>query len=198
MVNLPLGENMLCWAQSLSHVLFFASPWTVAHKAPLSMWILQRILEWVAMPSSRGIFPTQGSNSGVPHYKWIRYWLSHQGSLRILEWVVYPFSKRSSQFRSPTRVSCIAGRFFTNWATREARKVKVKVIQSCLTLFDPVDCNPPGSPVHGILQARILEWVVIPFSRESSQPRDWTQVFHIAGIFLTIWATRKVQEYWSG
>ena len=47
---------------------------------------------------------------------------------------------------------------------------------SCLTLSDPVDCNPPGSSVHGILQARILEWVAIPFSRGSSQPRDPTRV----------------------
>ena len=46
----------------------------------------------------------------------------------------------------------------------------------------------PGSPVHGILQARVLEWVAVPFSRGSSQPRDWTQVSRIAGSFFTIWA----------
>ena len=50
------------------------------------------------------------------------------------------------------------------------------VIQSCLTLCDPMDCNPPGFSVHGILQARILEWVAIPFSRGCSQPRDQTWV----------------------
>ena len=50
-------------------------------------------------------------------------------------------------------------------------KVKVLVAQSCLTLCDPMDYNLPGSSVHGILQARILEWVAIPFSRGSSQPR---------------------------
>jgi len=44
------------------------------------------------------------------------------------------------------------------------------------TLYDPTDCSPPGSSVHGILQERILEWVAIPFSRGSSQPRDGTQV----------------------
>ena len=63
--------------------------------------------------------------------------------------------------------------------------------QSCLTLCDPIDCSPPSSSVHGILQARILEWVAIPFSRVSSQPTDWTQVSCIAGRFFTIWATRK-------
>ena len=49
--------------------------------------------------------------------------------------------------------------------------------------------------VHGILQAKILEWVAFPFSRGSSQPRDWTQVSHIAGRFSTSWATREAQEY---
>ena len=52
--------------------------------------------------------------------------------------------------------------------------------------------------VHGILQATILEWVAFPFSRGSSQPRDQTQVSHTAGRFFTSWATREVQEYWSG
>ena len=55
-------------------------------------------------------------------------------------------------------------------------KVKVFVAQSCLTLCNPMDCNLPGSSVCGILQARILEWVAIPFSRRSSQPRNWTLV----------------------
>ena len=54
-----------------------------------------------------------------------------------------------------------------------------------------MDCSPLGSSVHGILQARILEWVAIPFLRVSSQPRDWTQVSCIAGRFFTIWATKE-------
>ena len=68
----------------------------------------------------QGIFPTQGSNPGLPHCRQILYKLNHKGSLRILEWVAYPFSRGSSQPRNWTRVSCIAGRFFTNWAIREA------------------------------------------------------------------------------
>ena len=56
----------------------------------------------------------------------------------------------------------------------------------------------PRGIVHGILQARILEWVAVPFSRGSSQPRDGTQVSHIAGGFFTSWATREAQEYGSG
>ena len=67
--------------------------------------------------------------------------------------------------------------------------VKVLVAQSCPTPCNPIDCSPPGSSVHGILQARILEWVVIPFSRGSFQSRDWTWVSPIAGGFFTIWTT---------
>ena len=54
-------------------------------------------------------------------------------------------------------------------------------------------CNPLGSSVHGTLQARILEWVAIPFSRGSPRPRNWTQVSHIAGKFFTNWATKENQ-----
>ena len=62
----------------------------------------------------------QGLNPGLPHCRQIPYHLSHQRSPRILEWVAYPFSKRSSQPWNWTRVSCIAGGFFTSWSTREA------------------------------------------------------------------------------
>ena len=62
------------------------------------------------------------------------------------------------------------------------------------TLFDPLDHSPPGSSVHGILQARLLEWVAISFARGSSQPRDQTLVSWIAGRFFTIWATRKAPQ----
>ena len=55
-----------------------------------------------------------------------------------------------------------------------------------------------NSTVHGILQARILEWVAFPFSRGSFQPKDQIQVSYIAGRFFTSWATREAQEYWSG
>ena len=65
------------------------------------------------------------------------------------------------------------------------------VAQSCPTLCDPVDCSPPISSVHGILQARILECVAISFSRGSSRPRDQTQVSHIAGRRFNLWAIRE-------
>ena len=58
-------------------------------------------------------------------------------------------------------------------------------LQSCLTLCDPIDGSPPGFSVHGILQARILKWVAMPSSKGSFQPRDQTQVSHIADGFFT-------------
>ena len=90
---------------------------------------------------------------------------------RVLEWVAVSFSRGSSQPRDWTQVSCIAGRCFTIWATREA----------------------PCSSVYGILWARILECVAIPFSRRSSRPRDWTQVSSTVGRCFTVWATREVK-----
>ena len=65
------------------------------------------------------------------------------------------------------------------------------VAQSCPTLCDPMDCSLPGSSIHGIFQARVLEWVAISFSRGSSQPSDLTRVSHTPGRHFTVWATRE-------
>ena len=76
-------------------------------------------------------------------------------------------------------------------------KLKVLVTQSCPALCNPRVCNPPASSVHGLLQARILEWIAIAFSTVSSQPRGQTRVSCAASKFFTVWATREVQEYYS-
>ena len=68
-------------------------------------------------------------------------------------------------------------------------------LKSCLTLCNPMEYSPSTSSVHGVLQAGILKWVAIPFSKGSSRPRDWTWVSHIAGRFFTIWATREAPTY---
>ena len=73
-------------------------------------------------------------------------------------------------------------------------KVKVKSL-SHVRLFALVDCSPPSSSVHGILQARILEWVAVSFSRGSSQPRDRTQVSNIAGRRFNLCTTREAPVY---
>ena len=128
--------------------------------------ILQaRILEWVAIPFSRGSSWPEGSNPGLLHCRQILY--------------------NEPRGKPLTIIKCVC----------------VKVVQSCPTLCDPMDYM-----VHGILLARILEWVAFRFSRGSSQPRDWTQVSHIAGGFFTNWATReplqsksplKMYAHWS-
>ena len=88
------------------------------------------------------------------------------------------------------------GFWWVNHCTDKERfsKTIVKISQLCLTL-----CNPVDYTVHGILQARILEWVAFPFSRGSFQPRDRTQVSRIAGGFFTSWATWEAQrlESWK-
>ena len=83
--------------------------------------------------------------------------------------------------------------------------VQCLVVPSCPTLCDHMNCSPPGSSVHEILQARIQEWVAVPSSKGSCQPKDWTQVSCTAGRFFTDWATRealhvrrKVPEISSG
>ena len=77
----------------------------------------------------QGIFPTQGWNPGLPLCRGILYQLSHKGSPRILVWVAYPCSSRSSWPRNRTGVSCIAGRFFTNWAIQGSPSVLHTVSQ---------------------------------------------------------------------
>ena len=72
-------------------------------------------------------------------------------------------------------------------------KKESEVAQSCPTLYDPMDCNLQGSSIHGIFQARILEWVAISFFRGFFQPRDWTRVSRIAGRRFTIWATKEAK-----
>ena len=137
----------------------------------------------------QGIFPIQGSKPGLPHCRQIFYHLSHQGSPRILEGVAYPFSRGSSWPRNWTSISCIADRFFTSWATREAQcpaAAAAKSLQSCPTLCDPRDGSPPGSPVPGILQARTLEWLAISFSN-AQKWKVKVKLFSCVRLLATPW-----------
>ena len=109
------------------------SPWKWKPLSHVQLWdpmdytvhgILQaRTLEWVAFPFSRRSSPPQGLSPGLRYYRWILYQLSPKGSPRIPEWVAYPFSSGSSRSRNQIGVSCIAGRFFTNWAIRELKDI---------------------------------------------------------------------------
>ena len=118
-------------------------PNTHTHTYTYAHGILQaRILEWVFQSLFQGIFPTQGSNPGLLHCRWILCCLSHQGNPRILKWLAIPFSRGSSWHRDQTRVSCIAGRFFTIWGTREDPSLCVCVcVCVCVYTQVPYTCN---------------------------------------------------------
>ena len=105
--------------KSLSHVWLFVTPWTI-ESGVCSLSLCQ------------GLFPTQGSNSGLMHCRQTLYQLSHKGSPRILEWVAYPFSSGSSWPRNRTGVSCIADGLFTNWAIREAQITREVPVYFCI------------------------------------------------------------------
>ena len=116
LVEFPLWEvqGLLQW-KLLSHVLLFATPWNrhTVHG------ILQPDTGVGSLPLLQEIFPTEGWIPGLPHCRQFIYQLSLKGIPRLLEWVAYPFSSTSSQSRNWTRVSWIAGGFFTNWVIRE-------------------------------------------------------------------------------
>ena len=88
----------------------------------------------------QGIFPTQGSNPSLPHCRRILYQLSHKGSPKTLEWVAYPFCSRFFQPRNRTGISYIAGKFFTNWAMREAPQVDYIKLRSLCTAKEIITC----------------------------------------------------------
>ena len=101
-------------AESFSHVQLSVTPWTVGFQALLSTgFSRQEYWSGLSCPPP-GDLPNPGSSPGLAHCRWILYRLSQQGSLRILEWVAYPFSRGSCWPRNQTRVSCVAGGFFTN------------------------------------------------------------------------------------
>ena len=107
----------------------------------------------------------------------------------INEWMTWLFSGEKLNYERAFRVTPMK-----NFVQSLVKVKESEVAQLCPTLCDPMDCSPPGSSIHGILQARVLEWVAISFSRWSSRPRDWTWVSRIVGRRFAIWATREIQS----
>ena len=108
--------------------------------------------------------------------------------------IIFPSQNRLSSFPDHDNICLCSGTpMLPKLPWKKVKVLKVLVAQSCLILCSPVDHSLPGSSVHGILQARILEWVARGSSqpRASSQPRDQTWVSCITGRFFTIWATRE-------
>ena len=182
----------LSFCAVLSHVWLFATTWTVAPKAPLVHGIFHsKILEWVTISflqgSSRpkdwtpvfyisfladGFFTTESPLASNFSLKSRPSWTIKKISPEV---AFVLWGQNCPQLKN----HCIQQSY------NSLKCVRVKVAQSCLTLCDPMDYT-----VHGILQAKILEWVAISFARGSSQPRDRSQISHIAGEFFISWATR--------
>ena len=110
-----------------------------------------------------------------------------------------PLINKSPNFRSikPQQNLIIRKRqgintfYFQLYPPKQCEYLKEREGREENSLCDPMDCSLPGSSLHGILQARVLEWFAISFSSGSSQPRDWTQVSHIPGRHFNLWATRE-------
>ena len=154
-----------------------------------------RVLEWIAISSSRGIFPTQGPNPGLLHCRQMLYHLSHQGFC-IRGRKIWAPPKKRVKILDRTGIWALLDKNIPSMLNILSLSTVIWLyngkslfcgivcictcLYTCLTLYDPMNCSLPGSSVHGILQARILEWVAISFSRASSRPRDRTHVSSIS------------------
>ena len=115
-------------------------------------------------------------HDSICHPAWARESACHEG----MGWVVASFWSLRRDLTVFTRQPALSlPRYGARPQVSGLGGTCVLSFQSCLTLRDPVDCSLPGSTIHGILQVRILEWVVMPSSRGSSEPRDWTCVSYI-------------------
>ena len=134
------SESRLVLSDSLPpHVLY--SPWNSPgqNTGVVSLLLLQ------------GIFPTQGSNLGLPPWGQTLYQLSHQRCPRILEWGARPFSTGSSRPRSRIRVSCIVGAFFTHWAIREAPNILLAIFLWSRIGLEVLSCKGSGDKYLGFV-----------------------------------------------
>ena len=168
-----------------------------------------RILEWVSkyfLAHKKEWNNSNCSNMDGPreyHSKWSKPVRERQISYDILP--ICGIFKKWTYFQDRNRVAEIENKFMVTKGERgnklgvwdQHRNTEVKwseVAQLCPTLCDPVFCSPPGSSIHGILQAIILEWVAISFSRGSSRTRDRTQVSRIVGRCFNLWVTREAHR----
>ena len=135
------------------------------------------------------IFPTQELSWGLPHCRWILNQLSMREAKDCEDGLKYKAVASTSWI-----VWSLQTYFLSHPLYQQVKSKVVSKAQSCLTLCDPMDCSLPGSSVHGIFQAIVLEWIAISFSRGSSQPRNRTRVSRIVDKRFTVWATREVQQ----
>ena len=145
----------------------------------------ERLLNW----NNRGLFFSAKAFQG-----WMakpKFWGNHQN---IKDGILKP-SRSCRTSKGGDQEPLTDSRTEKDWDRGKKEKcVSRSAVSDSFAYGLLMDCSPPGSSVHGISQARILEWVAIPFSRGPSWPRDRTWVSLIAGRFFTVWATREVQE----
>ena len=165
------GEQCIFWSFPACGGASFGF-WSLPPSSKLVVWHLL----WLHFPllPSQDFFPMSG----------LLFHFHEMNEISFSFMVAFHLESTQIIQLSPSS-NCVNG-FNLIRSTKSSFIMKVKVAQSCLTLCDPMDCR-----VHGILQARILEWIAFPFSRRSSQPRDWAQVSLIVGGFFTSWATRE-------
>ena len=205
--------------QLLSRVWFFVTPWTAAHQASLSFTVSWSLLRFISIelvmlsnhlilcysllhlpsifPSIKVFFQWVSSSYQVAKkYRSFNISSSNEysqlNSFRIYQFdllAVQGILKSLFQHHSSKASVLWHSAFFLVQLSYES-----EVAQSCLTLCNPMDCSLPGSSVHGIFQASVLEWVAISFSRGSSWPRAWIRVSRIADRRFTIRATREAPK----
>ena len=107
-------------------------------------------------------------------------------------WYVFRLKRKENCKKKKKCVYCVY--ICVLWSDRKLHICCCLVTKLCLNLLQPHGCRPLGSSVHGISQARILEWVAISFSRGSSQPRNWTHVSSVGRWIVYFWVTRETQE----
>ena len=172
----------------LSHIWLFATLWTIACQVPLSMGFSRHEYWSGLLCSPPGDLPNPGIKSRSPALQADSLPAKPQGKPRLMsDKMIFHF------IWVENRYMCVflGGKnhsFSLCTMLNNPMCAMCLVVQSCLTLCDPMNCSPSGSLVHGLFQAWILEWVAISFSRGSSQPRDRTQVSHTVGRCFTIWA----------
>ena len=193
--------------QSLSHVQLFVTPWTAARQASMSFTVSQSSLKLMSIqsgmpsnlrwldeiPLSLSSLPVPGLSQWDSSSHQVTEVLEFQLQHQSFQWVFSVDSFRINWFD----LLALQGTL-KSFLQHHSSEVSIllyesesEVTQLCLTLCHPVDCSLPGSSVHGILQARILEWVVISFSRGSSRLRNPTWVSRIVGRRFNLWATRE-------
>ena len=168
-----------------------------------------------------GYYPVFGLLCSALELLW-HLWMCNLANANVLQWA-YNEAQGLLKFESSTILGLIGSNQFMSYSVLFFFNWRIIVIQCCIGFYHTPtwishiyvcyavlshsvvsDSVTSWTVAHqaplsmAILQAKILEWVFMPSSRWSSQPRDWTEVSRIAGKFLTIWATREAQEYWSG